>query len=79
MARTTIDLDPTVIRQLRRRGRQEHKSMGQVASELLAPSLARRDSEAQRERVTWASWNLGTPRVDLEDKEALRVALEGPL
>ncbi len=53
--------------------------MGQVASELLAPSLARRDSEAQRERVTWASWNLGTPRVDLEDKEALRVALEGPL
>jgi hypothetical protein len=76
MARTTLDLDPSVIRQLRRRGRQEHKSMGQVASELLARSMARQDSEPPRQPVTWSTGNLGTPRVDLEDKEALRAALE---
>ncbi|MEA2605840.1 MAG: hypothetical protein QOI00_597, partial [Chloroflexota bacterium] len=36
MSRTTIDLDPAVLRELRRRGAREGKSMGQVASELLA-------------------------------------------
>jgi hypothetical protein len=79
MARTTLDLDPTVVRQLRRRGRQEHKSMGQVASELLAQSLARQASRPADERVMWTSWNLGVPKVDLEDKEAVRRALEEPL
>ncbi len=78
MPRTTLDLDPSVIRHLRRLAGQEHKSMGEVASELLAQSLGRQDAGPPRRPVVWVSGNLGTPRVDLEDKEALRAALEAP-
>jgi hypothetical protein len=75
MTRTTLDLDVSVLRELRRRGAHEHKSMGAVASELLAVILA----EPQGAPVTplrWVSRDLGVPRVDLEDKEALRRALD---
>src|SRR5437868_1244045 len=36
MPRTTFDLDPSVLDQLRRRATHEGKSMGQLASEFLA-------------------------------------------
>ncbi len=77
MARTTIDLDPSVLRELRRRGAREGKSMGQVASELLARAVAdARDVPAPD--FAWASADLGRPLVDLEDMEAVRRALDGP-
>lgn len=78
MARTTLDLDSSVLRQLKQRGREEHKSMGQIASELLAHSLSRSPAEHSASPIDWRSWNLGKPRVDLEDKEAVRRALEKP-
>jgi plasmid stability protein len=74
MARTTLDLDPSVLRELRRRGAREGKSMGRVASELLAGALA--EPEQARPALAWASEDLGTPRVDLEDKEAVRRVLD---
>lgn len=76
MARTTIDLDPSVLRQLRRRSREQRKSMGQIASELLAQALAQGPAARRVAQPEWKSWNLGTPRVDLEDKEAMRAALD---
>lgn len=77
MARTTLDLDPSVVRELRRRGNRERKSMGRVASELLAGALAESGQGAQARTFAWTSADLGAPRVDLEDDEALRRALEG--
>ena len=74
MPRTTLDLDPLVLRELRRRGEREGKSMGRVASEVLARALA--DSEPPRPGLTWASEDLGAPRVDLEDKDAVRAVLD---
>lgn len=76
MARTTLDLDASVLRELRRRGRRQRKSMGAVASELLAGALA--DSEQPPEDPTfrWVTADLGAPRVDLEDKDALHDALD---
>lgn len=76
MARTTLDLDPTILRELRQRGRREGKSMGQVASEVLANALA---GPATREAPAfeWLSRELGRPLVDLEDKEAVRAVLDG--
>ena len=76
MARTTLDLDPSVLRELRRRGEREHKSMGQLASELLAGALASSRSVPPAAGFEWKSADLGAPLVDLEDKEALRRALE---
>ena len=75
MPRTTLDLDSSVLRELRRRGEQEGKSMGRVASELLAVALAP-DDPRDPPVFTWKSGDLGVPRMDLEDKEALRRALD---
>jgi hypothetical protein len=75
--RTTIDIDPTVLTELRRRSRGEGKSMGQVASELLARSLQHGSGEVLP-AFKWTSRDLGQPRVDLEDKEAVRAALDAP-
>src|SRR5690349_17280333 len=75
MPRTTLDLDASVLRELRRRGAREHKSMGTVASELLAVVLAGPE-DAETAPLRWVSRNMGRPLVDLEDKEALRRALD---
>jgi plasmid stability protein len=74
MARTTIDLDHVVLRELRRRGAREGKSMGQVASELLAQALAR-PVDMPAPDFHWISADLGKPLIDLEDPEAVRRAL----
>ena len=77
MARTTIDLDPAVIRELRRRGAKQGKSMGQVASELLAQAIAA-PTDFPAPDFHWISADLGEPLIDLEDPEAVRRALTEP-
>jgi plasmid stability protein len=76
MARTTIDLDPSVLRELRRRGAREHKSMGTVASELLTQAMATPVDLETARPFRWIHRDLGTPKIDLEDKEALRRRLD---
>lgn len=74
MPRTTLDLDASVRDELRRLSERKHKSMGQVASELLAAAF---DAPAREPTpLEWRSADLGAPRVDLEDKEALHRALD---
>jgi hypothetical protein len=68
MARTTLDLDPSVLQELRGRSKREGKSMGQVASELLAGAL--HEPAKPSEPFRWISRNLGL-RVDPADKEAI--------
>jgi hypothetical protein len=75
MTRTTLDIDPTVLRRLKERKRREGKSLGQLVSELLAAALREGDSPTPRE-LHWTSRPMGA-RVDLEDKEAVHRALEG--
>jgi hypothetical protein len=72
MPRTTLDLDALVVRELRRRGERERKSMGQVASELLAGALADTAEARPPDPFRWKSADLGVPRIDLEDKDALQ-------
>lgn len=74
--RTTLDIDGSVLRDLRRRANAEGKSMGQVASELLAHSAFSADDPEGPVPIVWVSRDLGAPRVDLEDKEALHAALD---
>lgn len=49
--------------------------MGQIASEALARSLGEAQALAPP-RLQWTSRDLGTPRLDLEDKEAVRAMLD---
>ncbi|HXC78488.1 MAG TPA: hypothetical protein VNU19_15740 [Candidatus Acidoferrum sp.] len=75
--RTTIDLDPTVVKELKRRSKGAGKSMGQLASELLATSLKEQGGRhPDHSGLAWIAKDLGRPLVDLEDKEAVRAVLE---
>ncbi|MBA2349566.1 MAG: antitoxin [Solirubrobacterales bacterium] len=75
MARTTLDLDAAVRDELRRRSEAQRKSMGTVASELLAVALASTKGAEPPLPFAWRSAELGIPRVDLEDEEAVRQAM----
>jgi hypothetical protein len=75
MSRTTLDLDASVLEQLRARARDEHKSMGQVASERLAVALGGEGS-AEPAPLRWSTRHMGKPKVDLHDKDALWRVLE---
>lgn len=72
--RTTIDIDPTVLHELKVRARRHRRSIGQVASELLAGALDATSSPAPR-RIKWISQPMDA-LIDLEDKEAMRRAVE---
>ncbi|MGA9313271.1 MAG: hypothetical protein WBV77_01450 [Solirubrobacteraceae bacterium] len=75
MTRTTLDLDSSVLEQLRARARLERKSMGQLVSERLAVTL-REDTSQATTPLLWPSRPMGKPKVDLEDKDALWRVLE---
>ena len=73
-----MDLDASVLQALRLRGQRERKSMGVVASELLAGALADSDRSAAESTFRWTTADLGVPLVDLEDKDAVHDALDRP-
>lgn len=73
MPRTTLNLDADVLRALKRRQRRDGKPLGAIVSEMLAPSLGEEVSEVPPLR--WTSKPMRA-RVDLEDKEAVRRALD---
>lgn len=74
MPRTTLDLDASVLRELKRRKRRSGQSLGRLASELLAGAL--REPQPEPPKLRWRTARMGA-RIDLEDKEAVRRALEG--
>jgi hypothetical protein len=76
MARTTVDIDAPILKDLKRLQKQEGKSPGRLISDLLADALARhRAARSQPVRFRWASRSMRA-RVDLSDKDALCAALE---
>lgn len=75
MARTTLDIDDSVLRKLKKRQRHENKSLGQLASELLARALAAEHGTESLPPLRWTARPLGL-KVDLDDKEALRQILD---
>lgn len=76
MPRTTLDIDATVLRELKRRQKQEKRKrpLGQIASELLAQALAETKPE-EPEPFKWPSQPMGA-KVDLEDKDAVWAILD---
>jgi hypothetical protein len=76
MPRTTVDIETAVLRELKRLQKREGKPLGQLISELVAAALARdEEAEATGRPFSWTSRPMQA-RVDLEDKEAVRAALE---
>lgn len=78
MARTTLDIDAAVLRELKKRQKREGKTLGQLVSELLAGALDRdREPAHDGGPFMWFSKPMEA-LVDLEDKEAVRRALGEP-
>jgi hypothetical protein len=76
MPRTTVDIDASVVRELKRLRKREGKTLGQLISQIVAAALAREvEGEAERRPFAWTARAMGA-RVDLEDKEAVRAAVE---
>ncbi len=74
MPRTTIDIDPSVLRDLKRRQRREGKTLGRLVSELLTAAMSN-DEPTSPTPFEWTTRPMKA-RVDLEDKEAVRRALD---
>lgn len=75
MARTTVDIDDVVLRELKARQAIEGKTLGRLASELLAVALAGDGHSRARGRLSWQSRSMG-PMVDIEDKELVGKILD---
>jgi len=75
MARTTVDIDASVMRELKRRQERERKTLGQLISELLAKAMESEVETTPTKPFSWVTKDL-RPRVDLEDKDALWSVLD---
>ncbi len=73
MPRTTIDIDGSVLQELKRLARATGRTIGDVASELLA--LALRGTRQTDQKFAWKARRMQA-RVDLEDKDAIYRSLE---
>lgn len=76
MPRTTVNIDASVLRELKRRQRREGKPLGELISELLARAL--RESDQGAVPTGPLHWTTGAmrARVDLGDKDALHRLLD---
>lgn len=77
MARTTLNIDDPVLRDVRRLQRRRHQPLGRVVSDLLAQAVARSEQEEKPVHAPfqWTTQRMGA-RVDLADKEAVWAALD---
>ena len=78
MPRTTIDIDAPILRDLKRRQKQEGKSLGRLVSDLLAQALHHgKVGQGGRSSFRWITRSMRA-QIDLADKEAIYQALDRP-
>ena len=76
MARTTINIDTPILKDLKRLQKREGKSLGRLVSDLLAEALARYRSGSLEDReLQWRSQRMN-PLIDIAVKEAVYAALD---
>ena len=76
MPRTTLNIDSPILQELQALQKQEHRSLGQLVSQLLAEALAlRKHPTSSPPSLNWVSRPMHA-RVDVSDKEALYALLD---
>ncbi len=75
MPRTTIDIDASVLRDLKKRQERERKTLGQLISELLVKAMESENDHTAGTPFRWVAKDL-QPRVDLENKDAVWSVLD---
>ena len=76
MARTTIDIEAPILKEIKDIQKKEGRTLGKIVSELLLEGLARRRSVPDTPKLNWISKRMQA-LVDLADKEALYAVLDG--
>jgi hypothetical protein len=77
--RTTVDIDPPVLNDLKRLQKREGKSLGRLVSELLAEAIGRRKIPSGKPLPLRWHTTPGRALVDFADKEALYEAVDRDL
>ena len=76
MPRTTINLDASVLQQLKRRQHRDRTPLSELVNQLLAHALAEGDSGERLDRpLRWTARPMAA-RIDLEDGDAVWQALD---
>ena len=75
MARTTLDIDTPLLKELKKLQRERGGSLGKIVSQLLAEALARRKTAPVPAPLLWISRPMHA-LVDLSDKEAVYAVLD---
>lgn len=75
MPRTTLNIDASVLRELKRLKERQGKSLGELVSELLAVALENRERTTGPQPFRWRTQRM-CARVDLEDEDAVYGALD---
>lgn len=75
MARTTVDIDKPILNELKRLQKREHRSLGQLVSQLLAEALDSRKQPKTTSCLNWVSQPMEA-RVNLADKESIYAVLD---
>ena len=73
--RTTLDLEKPVLDELKALGKVDGRSLGQVASQLLATALVPKKRVSKHSKFRWKSQSMRA-RVDLSDKDAVFAILD---
>lgn len=76
--RTTLDIDEPILRELKTLAKRERKSLGRMASDLLAQALrtGNHATDAKHAAGSWISKPMGA-KLNLADSEALYSAIDG--
>ena len=68
MARTTIDIDDPILKEIKAIQKREGRSMGKIVSQLLAEALINQKASAKKSKFKWVSRPMRS-LVDLADKD----------
>ena len=77
MPRTTLAIDTSLLREIRKLAHTQNRSMQDVVNDLLRRSL-KNERQAPRRRLSLPTFEMGAPLVDLADRHALERAMEEP-
>jgi hypothetical protein len=75
MARTTLNIDAPILKELKEIQRKEKRSLGKIVSQLLMEALAVRKKPTKVQKFKWVSRPMHC-RIDLSDKDVLYSRLD---
>jgi hypothetical protein len=76
MARTTIDIETTILEEIKQLQKKEGRSLGRIVSQLLAEALGNKKTKTKNLQLRWTSRPMKA-LIDLSDKETLYRILDG--